>query len=193
MPINAEQIECPRCCWPRSLAYKELIRIRVQPIQLPGPSAAAGTCNHNDSAMNRDDLHGQGWNLARGSSTTCELLARPDWAASSRSMSCLPGLVTARPSTPQMKQPPVVQGVVGGCTEVRNPLAGVDGNRPEDDNRLSGHDLQVEPESGNAISGAVEVIPHPDSNLTHVIEAWAALSPDTRAAILAIVESAPSR
>ena len=94
---------------------------------------------------------------------------------------------------PQMKQPPVVQGVAGGCTKVRNPLAGVDGNRPEDDNRLSGHDLQVEPESGNAISGAVEVIPHPDSNLTHVIEAWAALSPDTRAAILAIVESAPSR
>ena len=30
---------------------------------------------------------------------------------------------------PQMKQPPVVQGVAGGCTEVRNPLAGVDGNR----------------------------------------------------------------
>ena len=30
---------------------------------------------------------------------------------------------------PQMKQPPVVQGVAGGCTKVRNPLAGVDGNR----------------------------------------------------------------
>ena len=30
---------------------------------------------------------------------------------------------------PQMKQPPVVQGVAGGCTTVRNPLAGVDGNR----------------------------------------------------------------
>ena len=30
---------------------------------------------------------------------------------------------------PQMKQPPVVQGVAGGCTRVRNPLAGVDGNR----------------------------------------------------------------
>ena len=30
---------------------------------------------------------------------------------------------------PQMKQPPVMQGVAGGCTEVRNPLAGVDGNR----------------------------------------------------------------
>ena len=29
----------------------------------------------------------------------------------------------------QMKQPPVVQGVAGGCTSVRNPLAGVDGNR----------------------------------------------------------------
>ena len=29
----------------------------------------------------------------------------------------------------QMKQPPVVQGVAGGCTKVRNPLAGVDGNR----------------------------------------------------------------
>ena len=30
---------------------------------------------------------------------------------------------------PQMKQPPVVQGVAGGCTSVQNPLAGVDGNR----------------------------------------------------------------
>ena len=30
---------------------------------------------------------------------------------------------------PQMKQPPVVQGVAGGCTGVQNPLAGVDGNR----------------------------------------------------------------
>ena len=30
---------------------------------------------------------------------------------------------------PQMKQPPVVQGVAGGCTLVRNPRAGVDGNR----------------------------------------------------------------
>jgi len=69
----------------------------------------------------------------------------------------------------------------------------VDGNRPEIDNRLPGHDLQVEPESGNAISGVVGVIPHPDSNLTRVIEAWAALSPDTRAAILAIVEFAPGR
>ena len=30
---------------------------------------------------------------------------------------------------PQMKQPPVMQGVAGGCTVVQNPLAGVDGNR----------------------------------------------------------------
>ncbi len=34
----------------------------------------------------------------------------------------------------QMKQPPVVQGVAGGCTSVRNPLAGVDGNRADSSN-----------------------------------------------------------
>ena len=94
---------------------------------------------------------------------------------------------------PQMKQPPVVQGVAGGCTKVRNPLAGVDGNRPENDNHLSGHDLQVEAESENAEYGAIEVIPHPDSNLTRLIEVWDSLPSDTRTAILAIVEAAQGR
>ena len=40
---------------------------------------------------------------------------------------------------PQMKQPPVVQGVAGGCTLVRNPLAGVDGNRTDSLNHLIGN------------------------------------------------------
>ena len=40
---------------------------------------------------------------------------------------------------PQMKQPPVVQGVAGGCTSVRNPLAGVDGNRTGSLNHLVGN------------------------------------------------------
>jgi len=40
--------------------------------------------------------------------------------------------------SPQMKQSPVVQGVAGGCTRVRNRLAGVDGNRSDSFNHSDG-------------------------------------------------------
>ena len=58
---------------------------------------------------------------------------------------------------------------------------------------LLGRRLQVEAESENAEYGAIEVIPHPDSNLTRLIEVWDSLPSDTRAAILAIVEAAQGR
>ena len=48
--------------------------------------------------------------------------------SASRELAVLPR-TGSQTDFPQMKQPPVVQGVAGGCTGVQNPLAGVDGNR----------------------------------------------------------------
>jgi hypothetical protein len=89
--------------------------------------------------------------------------------------------IESQTAWPQMKQPPVVQGVAGGCTSVRNPLAGVDGNRSGSLNHIVGNTLR-DPVFGNA---AVDCENGPiDPELVQVIDAW-----DTRTAIQTIVEA----
>ena len=95
---------------------------------------------------------------------------------------------------PQMKQPPVVQGVAGGCTKVRNPLVGVDGNRADSLNHIVGNTLR-DPVFGSAAECAAvgDEYASDDPDLAQVIEVWDTLPPDTRTAILAIVEAAQGR
>jgi hypothetical protein len=90
-----------------------------------------------------------------------------------------------------MKQPPVVQGVAGGCTKVRNPLAGVDGNRTGSLNHLVGNTLR-DPVFGSAAECAAvgdENAPI-DPELASVIESWGTLPPAIREAILAMLRAA---
>ena len=91
---------------------------------------------------------------------------------------------------PQMKQPPVVQGVAGGCTSVRNPLAGVDGNRTDSLNHPAGNTLRDPVFSSAAECAAVgDDLPPIDPELVQVIEVWDTLPPAIREAILAIAQS----
>ena len=86
-----------------------------------------------------------------------------------------------------MKQPPVVQGVAGGCTTVRNPLAGVDGNRTDSLNPLAGNALR------DSVFGSAAVgndLPPIDPDLAQVIEVWDTLPPAIREAILAMLRAA---
>ena len=92
---------------------------------------------------------------------------------------------------PQMKQPPVVQGVAGGCTSVRNPLAGVDGNRTDSLNHLVGNTLRDSVIGSAAECAAVgDDLPPIDPELAQVIEAWPTLPPAIREAILAMLRAA---
>ena len=88
---------------------------------------------------------------------------------------------------PQMKQPPVVQGVAGGCTSVRNPLAGVDGNRTDSLNHPAGNTLR-DPVFGSAAECAAvgDDLPPITPELAQVIEVWDTLPPAIREAILAM-------
>ena len=92
---------------------------------------------------------------------------------------------------PQMKQPPVVQGVAGGCTKVRNPLAGVDGNRTDSLNHPAGNTLRDLVFSSAAEFAAVGDENAPiDPDLAQLIEAWPTLPPANREAILAMLRAA---
>ena len=92
---------------------------------------------------------------------------------------------------PQMKQPPVVQGVAGGCTEVRNPLAGVDGNRTDSLNHPAGNTLRDSVFGSAAECAAVgDDLPPLDPELASVIEAWPTLPQAIREAILVMLRAA---
>ena len=92
---------------------------------------------------------------------------------------------------PQMKQPPVVQGVAGGCTSVRNPLAGVDGNRTDSLNHPTGNTLRDLVFSSAAECAAVGDENAPiDPELAQVIEVWDTLPPTIREAILMMLRTA---
>ncbi|MEE3364214.1 MAG: hypothetical protein VX304_01110 [Planctomycetota bacterium] len=86
-----------------------------------------------------------------------------------------------------MKQSPVVQGVAGGCTRVRNRLAGVDGNRTDSLNHPAGNTLR-DTVFGSAAVG--DDSPPIDPELASVIEAWPTLPPALREAILAMPRAA---
>ena len=89
-----------------------------------------------------------------------------------------------------MKQPPVVQGVAGGCTKVPNPLAGVDGNRADSLNHLVGNTLRDPVFSSAAECAAVgDDLPPIDPELAQVIEVWDTLPPGIREAILAMLRA----
>ena len=90
-----------------------------------------------------------------------------------------------------MKQPPVVQGVAGGCTTVRNPLAGVDGNRTDSLNHPAGNTLRDSVFGSAAECAAVGDDSSPiDPELASVIESWSTLPPAIREAILAMLRAA---
>ena len=90
-----------------------------------------------------------------------------------------------------MKQPPVVQGVAGGCTTVRNPLAGVDGKRTDSRNPPAGNALRDSVFGSAAKSAAVgDDLPPIDPELASVIEVWGTQPPALRAAILAMLRAA---
>ena len=90
-----------------------------------------------------------------------------------------------------MKQLPVVQGVAGGCTKVRNPLAGVDGNRSHYSNQRNDNRLQQTTLVSGAESGAVGAENGSiDPDLAHVMETWSTLPPAIHAAILAMIDAA---
>ena len=88
---------------------------------------------------------------------------------------------------PQMKHPPVVQGVAGGCTTVRNPLAGVDGNRTDSLNPPAGTTLR------DSVFGSAAVgddLPPLDPELAQVIEVWPTLPSAIREVVLAMLSAA---
>ena len=70
----------------------------------------------------------------------------------------------------------------------------MDGNRSDSLNYLVGNTLQDPVFSSAAECAAVgDEYASDDPDLAQVIDAWHSLPPDTRTAILAIVESAPGR
>ena len=89
-----------------------------------------------------------------------------------------------------MKQPPVVQGVAGGCTKVRNPLVGVDGNRADSLNHIVGNTLR-DPVFGSAAECAAvgDEYASDDPDLAQVIEVWGTLPLPIREAILAMLRA----
>ena len=96
----------------------------------------------------------------------------------------------AQPELAAHKKTPVLQGFAAGCEVVHTgrvedrgfePLAFPRGNRP-----VSG---QGGSESGSVVAAEVLL----EDELAWVMNAWDGLSPDTRAAILAIVEAAQGR
>ena len=92
---------------------------------------------------------------------------------------------------PQMKQPPVVQGVAGGCTEVRNPLAGVDGNQTDSLNPPAGNALRDSVFVSAAECAALGDENAPiDPELAQLLESWSTLPPAIREAILAMLGAA---
>ena len=92
---------------------------------------------------------------------------------------------------PQMKQPPVVQGVAGGCTTVRNPLAGVDGNRTDSLNPPAGNALRDSVFGSAAECAAVgDDLPPLDPELAQVIEVWPTLPSAIREVVLAMLRAA---
>jgi hypothetical protein len=75
-----------------------------------------------------------------------------------------------------MKQLPVVQGVAGGCTSVRNPLAGVDGNRTDSLNHPVDNALRDPVFGSGTECDAVDRENGPiDPELAQVIEVWSTL------------------
>ena len=85
----------------------------------------------------------------------------------------------------------MVQEVAGGCTLVRNPLAGVDGNRTDSLNHPVGHTLRDSVFGSAAECAAVDRENGPiDPDLAQVIEVWDTLPPAIRESILAMLRAA---
>ena len=81
----------------------------------------------------------------------------------------------------------VVQGVAGGCNSVRNPPAGVDGNRTDSLNHSAGNTLR----DPVFCSGAVgDDSPPITPDLSQVIKAWTTLPPAIREAVLDMLRAA---
>tara|TARA_B100000029_G_scaffold320576_1_gene312966 strand:+ start:1170 stop:1445 length:276 start_codon:yes stop_codon:yes gene_type:complete len=90
-----------------------------------------------------------------------------------------------------MKQPPVVQGVAGGYTETRNPLAGVDGNPSGSSNHPFGNALRDSVFVSSAECAALgneNALINPE--LAQLIQSWSTLPPAIREAILAMLRAA---
>ncbi len=88
------------------------------------------------------------------------------------------------------EQIPVLQGDASGCDHLRDgriPPAGIE-QTADSPRRVA------KPKTGAAKSAAVgDELPPVTPHLVQVIEAWDSLPPDTRTAILAIVEAAQGR
>ena len=92
---------------------------------------------------------------------------------------------------PQMKQLPVLQGVAGRCTSVRNPLAGVDEKRTDSLNPPAGNSLRDSIFVSAAECGALGDENAPiDPELAQLIESWSTPLPVIREAILAMLRAA---
>ena len=90
-----------------------------------------------------------------------------------------------------MKQLPVLQGVAGRCTWVRNPLPEVDGSRADSSNHLVGNMLRDSVFVSTAECGALGDENAPiDPELAQLIESWSTPPPVIREAILAMLRAA---